>query len=304
MQPWGLRGQRAPTRPAGAGGQTAAAELRAGQDCTPQPRWPQRAESLRSRIRAPGRGEPRRGAERPARSLQSSKRRKRRPGGRPARLQRRCRSPAAGRRLLSGISSPATAVPTRLPPPPSPARKLCGRSPQARWEVGAEHLPARPACAAGPCCPPAPRSPPRLTRRTPPLFTSAAAGAGRPWRVLVPPPRCRHWGPAASAWELQGTGAALACALLPARALPQPAGGSGLCLRPSKLFHDLCCDREPPGAARRARAPLACGAGVSVLTKASPISKYNRGRDFKFGAFFILADKLFSFYIYLVHFSV
>lgn len=189
----------------------------------------------------------------------------RRAGERPARVQRRCRSPAAGRRLFSGISSPATAVPPRLPPPPPAARKLCGRSPQARWELGSEHLPASPACAAGRCCPPAPRSPPRACpaarRRCLPAPRccwrgAVVTGAGASAALAALRSRCGCPGAAGDSGRLRDPRLrAPAC-----RAVPQPAacragqrGQVGLSLRPWKLFHDLCCDRGPPGAALRAR---------------------------------------------------
>lgn len=203
--------QRAPTCPAGAGGRPGAAagparsRERGAQDRTPQARWPERAKAPgRSRSRTLGRGEPRRGAEAaqpqsgPARSLPSPEEEEapRQAGGQRG-LQRRCRSPAVGRRLLRGISSPAAAVPPRLPSSSRPqtlrkepagalsrsVRSTCrrqrARQPRpARQDPPPPRLPAPPPPAPAACrgCLPAPRPPP-----APP----ARGAAGRPGAAVT-----------------------------------------------------------------------------------------------------------------------
>lgn len=151
------RTQRAPTRPDSGGHGH-------GAGSTPQPRWQERSKP-QSRCRTLGRGELRRGAE--AAPPQSG-----RLGPFLPRRERRAASAgfsgAAAAPPLTGGSArtcPTWLLQSRRDFPPSPARKLCGRSPQARYRgaPAAVSSPTAPACAAGPLLP-AP-SPPRPAAR-------------------------------------------------------------------------------------------------------------------------------------------
>lgn len=215
--------QRAPTSPAGAG------RGGAGGGAGPRSAAPAAGEGKTPETEPdpdPGRGEPR-----GARSGRLGPVLPPEEGGRPARASAAPPQPRRGQEAPQGHFQPGCCSPAAVPPPP-PARKLCGRSPQARWggKRGAAAAVSEPGAPAGPPRRPAPprRLPPPHAAAVYPRRVPIAArrdGRRRPRRFpRQPGPAPSARGPAAA----RRRGRQAACgARPPPGACPAPRGSPG-----------------------------------------------------------------------------
>ncbi|XP_069665428.1 proline-rich protein 2-like [Haliaeetus albicilla] len=297
----GRRSGHRPARPAwgtGGGGRQRRAPARSrergAQDRTPQARWPERAKPpSRSRIRTAGRGEPRRGAEAaqpqsgPARSLPSPEEEEapRQAGGQRG-LQRRCRSPAVGRRLLRGISSPAAAVPPRLPSSSRPQtlrKEPAGAlSRSARSTCRRQRARQAPACPAGPSV----RPPPRLP--APPPAPAACRGCLPAPRPPAAPPSRGAAGWPGAAVTGAGASAAFTGGRVPLRlpeGRPRRAGGDGrrLVAPDPRLPAPRLPAPRLPRALRHPRQPRGGSAQAGVVRVFAPGSRFLLSRSSRAG---------------------